>query len=855
MYYLDSTTEQKGDYMIKLNNITKIYKSKKGEDTKALQNVNLSFSKIGLTFILGKSGCGKSTLLNLLGGLDTPTSGEIIFKGKSLNTFKSKDYDSYRNTQVGFVFQEYNLVEKFNVFDNVAYALKLQDKKIDKEKVLIVLDKVGLKDLANRKVNELSGGQKQRVAIARALVKDPSIILADEPTGNLDTESSRLIFDILKSLSQERLIIVVSHDEESANNYADRIIKLQDGIVISDNNQLSEEEQDNYEVQKNHLSFKNALRFSIKNLFGHKVKLVLSILLIAFAMSFFGFSIMQNYLKTDSETIKLMNNLEIEKIRIFRLEKAPSYSPIKGYWLSYSGTEVIEEKDFEELKNNNKTPLYKEYYFNSQDGEIPGMYRRFEESASDYQKLTYYYVRYQVASTFTELKQDEFYFKVIGSYPTNYEEIVIIKPFADFIIKYGIERYNEDYLEVYRPSSYEELVSDRYYIKFGNSKVIISGIKDDDVSEFEILKNYSQDEINNGREENLRKLSYKYGSFFPVSFYALEGFKDNFDLKQISVKPVDINDDVYKLTPYVEGDIYTKDGVIRTTNIAENEIIVNLDYLDSKYNNFTKEMNEYIINGKDLDPSKKGEEYREEFIKDFLSKEDVIGATVAYTIYGNNGEPQEFVSRIVGVTKDEYLYINKSALDSFLPEKYSFNVYTLKSEINNLNDFLEEFPIDGKEFISNTDFSDRIADDAFTMRVLGKYLIIVSLLFAFFAVLLLFNFIGLSISDNKKEIGVLRALGTSKKDISKIYSIQGMLIGIVSYILSILLLCLYAYRENSVIFNSKNTLKIEYLNLVGITWQSLAIMFVFMVVVILLSSITVSYKVSRMKPIDAINNK
>ena len=180
--------------MIELKNVNKIYKSKNNNNNEALKNINISFNNIGMTFILGKSGCGKSTLLNILGGLDVPTSGEIIFKGKSFNSFKSKDYDSYRNTSVGFVFQEYNLIEKYNVFDNVSYALKLQSEKNDDNVVLDVLDKVGIKDLAKRKVNELSGGQKQRVAIARALVKNPSIILADEPTGNLDSESSKNIF-------------------------------------------------------------------------------------------------------------------------------------------------------------------------------------------------------------------------------------------------------------------------------------------------------------------------------------------------------------------------------------------------------------------------------------------------------------------------------------------------------------------------------------------------------------------------------------------------------------------------------------------------------------------------------------
>ena len=312
---------------------------------------------------------------------------------------------------------------------------------------------------------------------------------------------------------------------------------------------------------------------------------------------------------------------------------------------------------------------------------------------------------------------------------------------------------------------------------------------------------------------------------------------------------------MYKLTPYNNSEVYTKDGLVTNIELNNSDIVVSLDYLDKKYNNFSKEMNEYIISEKDKDPTRQSEEYREEFIKEFLNKEDIIGSTVIFNIIDGNETQKEFVSKIVGVTKDEYLYLSKEQINSYLPEKYNTDVYTLRSKINNLNEFLEEYPIDGAEYISNMEFADRIADQAFTMKVLGKYLIVVSLIFALFALLLLFNFIGLSISDNKKEIGVLRALGTSKKDISKIYSIQGLLIGVVSYLLSIVLLVIYTSRENSVIFNSKDTLKIEYLNLVGITWQSLAIMFVFLVCVILISAVTVSSKISRMKPIDAINNK
>lgn len=219
--------------MLQVKNLVKRYTTK-GETVTALDHVSVRFPEKGMVFLLGKSGSGKSTLLNVSGGLDTPDEGEIIVNGKSSKDFSASDFDSYRNTYVGFIFQEYNILSELTVAENVALALELQGKPCDAEQVNALLRQVDLEGYGDRRPNTLSGGQKQRVAIARALVKNPEIIMADEPTGALDSATGKQVFDTLKKLSQEKLVVIVSHDRDFAESYADRIIELRDGRIVSD---------------------------------------------------------------------------------------------------------------------------------------------------------------------------------------------------------------------------------------------------------------------------------------------------------------------------------------------------------------------------------------------------------------------------------------------------------------------------------------------------------------------------------------------------------------------------------------------------------------------------------------------
>lgn len=264
--------------MLTIKNIYKSY-GKKDNKYPALKDISLSFRPSEFVAILGPSGSGKTTLLNILGGLDHYDAGDLIINGKSTKKFKDKDWDSYRNKSIGFIFQSYNLISHISILSNVEMCLTLRNlsKSEAKKRAIEALERVGLIDHLHKKPNELSGGQMQRVAIARALVNNPDIILADEPTGALDSKTSTQIMELIKDISKEKLVIMVTHNEELANIYANRIIKLSDGVIVSDSNPYSEKEQDStYTLPKTKMSLLTALGLSLNNIKTKKGRTLLT---------------------------------------------------------------------------------------------------------------------------------------------------------------------------------------------------------------------------------------------------------------------------------------------------------------------------------------------------------------------------------------------------------------------------------------------------------------------------------------------------------------------------------------------------------------------------------------------------
>lgn len=321
--------------MLKIKKVSKSYITASFAQ-KALDNINLTFRQNEFVSILGPSGSGKTTLLNIIGGLDRYDSGDLIINNKSTKQFKDADWDAYRNNCIGFVFQNYNLINHISVLNNVEMGLTLSgvSRRKKRRKALEVLKQVGLEDHIYKRPNQLSGGQMQRVAIARALANDPDIILADEPTGALDSKTSNQIISLISNIAKKKLVIMVTHNAEIARKYSNRIVELKDGKVISDSNKVKEDKRDKkYHIKKTAMSFMTALSLSFNNIKTKKGRTLLTAL--ASSIGIIGISLV----------LALSNGFD-KQIDIFEADSLSSFPILisKSYF----------EIDIEEMKNKTR---------------------------------------------------------------------------------------------------------------------------------------------------------------------------------------------------------------------------------------------------------------------------------------------------------------------------------------------------------------------------------------------------------------------------------------------------------------------------------------------------------------------
>ena len=523
--------------MLVIRNLTKIYKPQKSQEIVALNKLNINFGDKGLVFVLGKSGCGKSTLLNMIGGLDYPTSGEIIIEGKSSSTFSKSDFDNYRNTYIGFVFQEHNLLNDFNVEQNILLATELQGKPRDKNMVSQLLKDVDLEGYENRKIDTLSGGQKQRVTIARALIKNPKIILADEPTGALDSKNGKDVLNQLKRLSKEKLVIVVSHDRESAEKYADRIIELSDGIVTKDSNNNAKYSTENSDEFKGFIKSKMPLLKSLRmgfSIFRKKpFKLSFTVLLSSVAFALFGvascFVLYDSAVTRNDALVKLKADSELF---VKKAEVNVTYNLYSNYENKViehksdvlSRERKISQSEIDKLNSNSKLGHdYIGVYSNGMSNfyvPLDGGY------ASPNKSLLYSFSCFSgFAESNNEYMLRNGFTLVSGSYPETANEIAISNYHADLILNY----YKSSNLY----HSYDELIGLKLKIQIDNSVLelddtlfTIKGIYDVgqiDKSYFDKYLSTNEekviDETKSDSFATYMKGSYKLLSFVSDKFY------------------------------------------------------------------------------------------------------------------------------------------------------------------------------------------------------------------------------------------------------------------------------------------------------------------------------------------------
>ncbi len=860
--------------MIELKNVYKTYKSKKGKSTEALKNISIKFQEKGLIFILGKSGSGKSTLLNVLGGLDKYDSGDLIINGKSTKEFNNKNYDAYRNTHIGFVFQDFNLLENYSVQKNISLSLELQNKKYDREKINDALKIVGLEGFAKRKINELSGGQKQRIAIARALVKNPNVILADEPTGNLDSVTGKQIFELLKELSKDKLIIIVSHDNDNANKYADRIIELKDGEIISDNDNNKEkyENTEKFNLVSAKLPFKYSLKMGLGNLIHKKIKLIFTVLLTAFAVTCLGVMLSATSFDITEEHIKtLVKNNEYE-IAVFSFNEVfDAEQMIKDQISNLFGGEIkssdsIEIKDDKIKEVEEKTNLnwYKQEILTQNQETVHIKYVNDTTYSSAYYTNVSMLLFVEIDDDNSKLIQD----KLIGRLAENNDEIVVPSYIADNIIQSGIKLKKEDdkkEAETYKPLAYNQIISDNKYIQINglDRAVKIVGIIDYDMSMYDVLKTISTDEYMSGISNVEGEYMELFSNVKYSRVYVTKDFIPSLNLKEnntlSTASKISYNDKIHVVGKigYISEKINAYDGTALKDfkALKNNNIIIDLNVLnDITEGDFTKKYDKFLNNNFFA-----GKDQVNNFIKKYIKDNKIVGKILKTNIAEDeivnsieNYEEYVITGVIIKETTIPTVYYNKEKVDGLIQESiYTDSIFTEVNNEKELRQLFSKYPMDKSDTILYSKYTNGIMNSLiFTviLKAVGQY---GTIFFLIFAIILLVNFISSSVSYRKKEIGILRAMGCKSKDILKMFIVESISLIALSLIISNKLIGFIVQKFNSALglFMSNNVSFLNYgteeqLTMIGIT-----------LLIVIVANLIPIRKVTKMKPIDAILNK
>ncbi len=811
--------------MLELKNIKKDYKTST-ETVHALKGVSIKFRENEFVAILGQSGCGKTTLLNIIGGLDHYTSGDLIINGKSTKEFKDRDWDSYRNHSIGFVFQSYNLIPHQSILSNVELALTISgvSKKDRKKRAIEALEKVGLKDKLHQRPNELSGGQMQRVAIARAIVNNPDIILADEPTGALDTKTSVQVMDILKEISKDHLVIMVTHNPDLAEKYATRTIRILDGEITDDSNPYEEENEniDKTKKKKPSMSFLTALSLSLNNLMTKKGRTILtafagSIGIIGIALILSLSTGVQNYINTIEEDTLSSYPVIIEKSTIDLSSMMTS--------LMDNGASSEENKEDGKIYTKYITNSMLDTFANDVKTNNLTKFKEYIESNDNISKYANA-IQYSYDLDLNLYKTDT----SNGAVQVN-PSTVASKMGMETMVEAGNSMMGSNSAMMSSVNVFSELfdsqdmLNNQYELVDGKwpekyNEVVLIVDKDNEISDYTLysLGILDQDEI----EDNMNKIedgekveisndevSYNYDDFLNLSFKML------------------LNSDYYAKENGAWVDKKDNEEYIRekVDNAEEIKVVGIIKQKENSVSNntqggigYTKALTEYVINkakdaeivkeqmdNKDinvftgLEFPKEGE--KEDFSLDSLSMEqkmslasmtaeDLRNLMNAYA--ENNDATYEGNLQKLGV-----IDLNSPSSISIYPKDFD-SKEAISNAITEYNNNQEN----ENDKINYTDTVGIMMNSVSTIVDAISYVLI-----AFVAISLIVSsiMIGIityiSVLERTKEIGILRAIGASKKDISRVFNAETFITGLVSGLLGIGITCLLTIPINAIILS------------------------------------------------------
>ena len=792
--------------MLKLKNITKSYKTGEFVQT-ALKDLSLEFRENEFVAILGSSGSGKTTLLNIIGGLDRYDSGDLIIKGKSTKKFKSRDWDTYRNNSVGFVFQSYNLITHISVLANVEMSMTLSGVKAKekRKRALEVLERVGLKEHAHKKPNQLSGGQMQRVAIARALVNNPEIILADEPTGALDSTNSVQIMELIKEIAKDKLVIMVTHNPELVKDYATRIVKVKDGEVIDDTDPYEEKEEEKEvrgTVHKTSMSFFTALSLSLNNLLTKKGRTFLtafagSIGIIGIALilslstgvnnyinklqedtlSSYPLTIQEESIDMSSMMLKMMESTSSEEEEE-KKENTVHSNDIMSNVLSTISNKVQtnnlkEFKDYIEnknlsIKNNSNAIQYlynmtlNIYSSNVEDGivkvnpstvfsEIGFDSMMPAEAGGAAQAMTSTDVWVELLDNRQLLESQ--YDVVAGKMPNAYNEVVLIVDENNEISDYtlyslglkDIKELKEAYNKLLNGETVEEVKETLY------SYDDLLGLK------FKLLLNTDYYKKENGI----------WADKTEDEEYMKEKIKNAEDLTIVGILKINEESAISSTTGVIGYLKDLKEYVINKTNDTE---IVKAQKENEKINVFTGLEFTDPNSKEEFDYSKLSDEQKMYLAT--LSKEELAELMAAYSA---NSE---------ATYKGNLIKLGAAQLD----KPSAINIYpkdfeakeTIKNAIQKYNE-IQENAGKNENIISYTDMVGTLMSSVTTIVNVITYVLVAFVSISLVVSSIMIGIITyISVLERTKEIGILRAIGASKKDISRVFNAETFIVGLAS---------------------------------------------------------------------------